>query len=326
MKAAPLLIAFLLATAIAPASARGDLILRSSTSRVRLSENWGTETITLHYWILRTPENILQDAVFVYGDLQGVTVFDNKGELDFREENWGAFRVVEFDLREPLKAGDISIVTIEFRKAASVADEKRRYEIRYLWRTIPLNIRVMAILPKEYKFTLQAGEDTSVSTINGEWRLEWSKERENHFFAAISFELKFLGELGDTEGIPGPPLPPYVPLAAAILVLLVTAGVSAMLRPTMPKPIPPKPARRFSREDVRRMMLMLTGHERKVVEVLLKEDNLTQRVLCDRTKIPKATMSRVLQRLENKGIISRMGVGASKRVLLTRWARRWRVK
>jgi hypothetical protein len=296
---------------------------------VRLSENWGAETITLHYWILQTPENVLQDAVLISGDPRDVTVCDNEGELEnFREENWGAFRVIEFDLRESLKAGDMSIVTIEFRKDASVVDGKRRYEIRYLWRTTPLNIGVVATLPKEYKFTLQTGENTSVTTVNGEWRLEWLKGRENHFFVAISFEPKPPEELGDAEswGIPGPPLQPYVPLAAAILVLLITAGISAMFRPTVPKPIPPKPTRAFSREDVRRMMLMLTGHERKVVEVLLKEDNLTQRVLCDRTRIPKATMSRVLQRLENKGIIGRVGVGASKRVLLTRWAKRWRVK
>lgn len=61
-----------------------------------------------------------------------------------------------------------------------------------------------------------------------------------------------------------------------------------------------------------------------MVKQLFKKDNVTQRVLCERTGIPKATMSRVLQRLENKGIVSRAGYGASKRVLLTKWTKRWR--
>ena len=70
--------------------------------------------------------------------------------------------------------------------------------------------------------------------------------------------------------------------------------------------------------------MMLTEQERKVVNDLIKKDNLAQRELCNLTTIPKATMSRIMQRLERKGVVIRKGRGASKRVLLTRWARRWR--
>ena len=71
---------------------------------------------------------------------------------------------------------------------------------------------------------------------------------------------------------------------------------------------------------------MLTVHERKVVGELIKEDNLTQMELCSRTNTPNATMSRTLQRLEGKGVVRRRGYGLSKRVLLTRWAKRCKGK
>jgi len=60
------------------------------------------------------------------------------------------------------------------------------------------------------------------------------------------------------------------------------------------------------------------------VKELIKKDNLTQKTLCDKTDIPKATMSRLLRRLESKRIAERFSRGASKRVLLTKWAKRLR--
>jgi uncharacterized membrane protein len=287
--------------------------------------------MTLDYWIVEVGENALQDSILVYGEPWAVSVRDNEGPLEnVSEENWGAFRVIKFNMRETLKAGSTSTITIEFTKATSALDGRYRYEIRYLWSTRPITATITASLSEEYEFTVE-GENTSVSSTNGEWRFLWLKAEENHFFAAVTFGPR----TSENRGVvvpgkaPGPFILYYLPLMGALVVLLVAAAIAMKFRPTVLKPAaPPRVGRPrvFSKEDVRKLMLMLTEHERKVVEVLLERDNLTQRALCDRTKIPKATMSRVLQRLENKGIVGRTGFGASKRVLLTRWARRWRTK
>ncbi len=139
---------------------------------------------------------------------------------------------------------------------------------------------------------------------------------------------------GDEEFTTSPlmlaPLSPYIVFLAGVATSLAAVGAFLKIKSTMkpkekiPKKVELPPA--LPKEDVRKILGMLTAHERKIVEELIKKDDLTQKALCDKTGIPKATMSRILQRLENKGIISRMGYGVSKRVSLTKWARGWRSK
>jgi uncharacterized membrane protein len=321
-----------------PASA-DSLAVENCTSRVEISENWGKETITLEYLILQVGENALRDSIFIHGTPSGITVRDAEGPLEnLSIENWGAFRVIEYNLRETLGWLDRSTVTIEFTKTTSNLDGSYRYEIKYLWSTTPRRVRVTAVLPQGYEITRVEGENVDPSRIDDRWQLEWFEERDNYFFAAITFvkPLENVTPGGQEplenvtqEGpeIPSPPVPHYLLLVISFAAFLTIAAVVIKLRPAILKlGAPPrmKRPRAFSKEDIRRLLSMLTEHEKRVIEVLLERDNLTQRALCDETRIPKATMSRVLQRLENKGIVSRVGYGASKRVLLTRWARRWR--
>jgi uncharacterized membrane protein len=197
----------------------------------------------------------------------------------------------------------------------------------------------MVALSGEYvRYTTDPPEDDT-SIEENKLQLRWYRVQENRFHATITFGKK--AATPENQGVeqpastlpsspsPQPPITsPYVFLLVAVAACLATTGAFLKVYPGIKARAPPrvKRPRAFSKEDVRRMMLLLTEHERKVMDVLFKKDNLTQRTLCEQTGIPKATMSRVLQRLESKGMITRTGFGASKRVLLTRWARRWRVK
>ncbi len=139
---------------------------------------------------------------------------------------------------------------------------------------------------------------------------------------------------GDEEFTTSPlmlaPLSPYLVFLAGVATSLAAVGAFLKIKSTR------KPKEKISKkvelpptlpkEDVKKILGMLTAHEKKIVEELIKKDDLTQKALCDKTGISKATMSRILQRLEDKGIISRMGYGVSKRVSLTKWARGWRGK
>jgi len=230
------------------------------------------------------------------------------------------------DLRETLMAGDRSTVYIEFTKPTATTSGGYRYEIRYLWKTVPVSSQIIATLPSEYPLYGMSENASSTSISDGKLQLRWYSVQENQFFTAVTFGKQATSD-NQNGGAPVETSSTNILLLLAASGSLAAAGAFLKIRTLKNKaktPLEVKRPRGLSREDVRKIMGMLTNHERKVVAVLVKKDNLTQRVLCDRTGIPKATMSRVLQRLENKGIVAREGSGASKRVLLTRWSKRWK--
>lgn len=312
------------------AGAQGVILLNGSTSHIDISENSAHEKITLNYVVSQVGENAIKDSIYVYGTLSDVTVYDTEGALIHSENVEGGFTVITFNLRETLKAGDRSTVTIEFTKATSTVDTDLRYEIWCLWNTTPNSIQIIVALPEEYTLYKTSENASSTSVSDGKLQLGWSSVQENQFYTTVTFAGKSTvpeNQEGEQPAVTSPLS--YVFLLLAAAASLATTGAFLKVRPLKPRVKIPRKVKRprgLSKEDVRRMLVMLTSHERKVVNVLIRKDNLTQQALCDRTGIPKATMSRVLQRLENKGIVSRAGYGASKRVLLTKWARRWRVK
>ena len=310
------------------AGAEGTLLLNESTSHIDISENFGQVKITLNYVVSQAGENAIRDLIYVYGTISNVSVYDSSGALPHFENIEGGFTVISFDLRETLIAGDRSTVYVEFTKPTATTGGSYRYEIRYLWKTVPVSSQVIAALPSEYTLYGMSENASSTSISDGKLQLRWSRVQENQFFTAITFGKQSTVSDNQAETTP-------VETSSTNILLLLTAAISLAVVGTFLKirtlkskakaPQGVKRPRGLHREDVRKIIGMLTTHEKKVVAVLLKKDNLTQRVLCDRTGIPKATMSRVLQRLENKGIVAREGFGASKRVMLTRWSKRWKV-
>jgi uncharacterized membrane protein len=333
----PLGLLILLVT-IQTAGAQDALFLGESTSYVEISENSGHERIVLNYVVMQAVENALRDSIYIPGDLSNVTVRGARGTLT-PYENVRSFNTITLYLPETVKEGDRCVVTIEFDKATTTVNTSYWYEVSYVWGTTPVSVHIVATLSGKYvRYTTDPPEDDT-SIEENKLQLRWYRVQENRFRATITFGKKAvaLENQGGEQSVPALPLPsgsqppitsPYVFLLVTVAACLVTTGALLKVRPRLGARVPPKikRPRAFSKEDVRRLLSMLTEHERKVMGVLLKRDNLTQRILCEQTSIPKATMSRVLQRLENKGIITRTGIGASKRVLLTRWARRWKRK
>lgn len=317
--------------ATAQSASAQELLLNSSISHIDISENSASEKITLNYVVSEVGENALEDSLLVYGTLPSVSVYDTEGTLESSvEPAGGGFSRIKFDLRKTLMAGDLSTVTVEFTKTTTSLDGNYSYDIRYRWNTQPNVHQIIATFPEGYTF-LSASENTSsIYTSDSNLNARWSGVQENQFQVEITFGVKSQPSENQEGGqLRGAPSPPYVLMLAAVAGALAAVGAFLKFRPRRPGVKVARKVRRppvVSKEDVRRMLGMLTEHERKVVKELVRRDNLTQRVLCDRTGIPKATMSRVLQRLENKGIVSRIGYGASKRVLLTKWAQRWRCK
>ena len=71
-----------------------------------------------------------------------------------------------------------------------------------------------------------------------------------------------------------------------------------------------------SSEEVQILLRSLKDNERRVVECLHEFGEMTQTELSARTGIPKSTLSRILQSLEERGIVERYSSGMSKTVRL----------
>lgn len=331
-RACIVVLALLIALIAVPTTAsQGILLLNESTTHVDLSENVGHETITLNYVVAQADEN-LTDYIQIFGTVTNVVVSDSSGALAHTENSSGGFTRIDFDLRNTLQDGDRSTVTIEFDKGTSTLGASFRYEIRCLWGTTPVSSQIIAILPENYELYDVSENTSSTSVSDGNLQLRWSIVQENQFYSAVTFGSKQTSS--DNQPVSSPPSESsslqYVALIAGIASVLLMSGVFLKFNPLKPKtpqklPRAVQRAKGFSRDDVRKMMAMLTAQEKKVMENLLKKDNITQRILSEKAGIPKATMSRVLQRLEQKGMIARTGLGSSKRVLLTRWTGRWRI-
>jgi len=65
-----------------------------------------------------------------------------------------------------------------------------------------------------------------------------------------------------------------------------------------------------------KLLKFFKGLERKIVEVLIKEGEINQAELAEKTKIPKSSLSRILVDLEWRGVVFRYNKGMSKMVKL----------
>ena len=309
--------------AVPSASAVGSLSLNEAIVLIDISEDYGQEQITLHYVVLGDWDNAPQDSITVPGTLSEVTVYDNAGVLDYTVENLDdGFTSVSFSFRSADISGAV-MITVEFLKLTEYTSEATSYSIGYQWGSVPINYNVTAILPVEYTLYGYPADSLIMEDIEGDLRMRWSGSSTAEFQSAVNF-------MGESE-LPTAPSTSSVDESAIYFSMFASAGITGVAVFLFMRMKPSMVAGSGKREeiagkDAERIIKMLTAHERKVIIELMKEDNLTQRAICDRTEIPKATMSRVLQRLERKGIVRREGFGASKRVLLTNWAKRWKIK
>ena len=69
-------------------------------------------------------------------------------------------------------------------------------------------------------------------------------------------------------------------------------------------------------DDRAGLLKILKGNEKKVIEALIEYGEMNQADLSARTGIPKSTLSRILQDLEDRSLIFRYNYGMSKMVKL----------
>ena len=209
---------------------------------------------------------------------------------------------------------------MEFTKGVETSEEGYSYTIGYGWKILPMTYCVVARLPQDHAL-LSTSENARIYIQDEALHLKWFKVLENSFQTKITFE--YSPRKAPEEAFP------YVALVAICVILLLVSGTILKVRAARrPKEAIPREVLKpeVPKKEVERVLKLLTDHERKVIKELLRKDKLTQRALCDRTGIPKATMSRVLKRLEGKGVVARVGHGFRKQVMLTRWSRRWKHK
>ncbi|MEW6221970.1 MAG: MarR family transcriptional regulator [Candidatus Hadarchaeota archaeon] len=294
-------------------------------SGVEISDNSGLEKAAMEYTILQQGEN-LSDILEIWAPISNVSVRDSAGILthtDNSSENWSR---VTFYFRSGLAAGDRSTVTIEFTKTVTPAENGKSYTVGYRWSRAPLTSRTITKLPRNSALLGTEVTPSSVYTSDGALNVRWFKVLENSFKSWVTFEESVAppSENSATPPQTGDDVP--VPaLIAAIILSFLLAGV--IIYKARPKPQPGRVAEQklpVSPEEVKKILTLLTDNERAVTNHLLRQDDMAQKVLCEKTGIPKATMSRTIKSLEAKKIVKQTGHGAWKRVHLTRWAKQWK--
>lgn len=329
------LLAILIAFIVAPAcSGQGPLLLVKSDSYVSIGENLAREKVILGYVVSQSPENIPQDNLRIRGAVSSVSVYDSEGGLsfsvDYLENGWS---LIGYSLRDTtLKAGDRSEVTIEFTKTVENLGGNRVYKIQYRWSMPPTSYQVIAKLPKGSSLKSTSENPSEFYRKNGSQYMRYSGYMMSSFQTHIVFTPPLEEQVPEGEQVPGEwqqveekMLLPYVVLAIAAVVCVFALWAIRRTRAVKPPmKVPRRVPEAMPRPDVEKILRMLHENERKVVEELIREDNLTQATLCGRTGIPKSTMSRILAGLEHKGVVRRVGYGMSKKVMLTEWARGWK--
>jgi uncharacterized membrane protein len=300
-------------------------------SSVEISENYGREEVTLEYTILQPGEN-LGDYIDIKGEISNVNVRDPEGMLEHSTETVeNDFSRVTFSFREGLGTGDRTTVIVSFKKGVKSADDENAYTIGYKLTRIPHTFRVILRLHSRYSLLSTSENASEIYLSDNFLHVKWFRVLENSFETEVRFKQVYSPPTENQRETPAAALPTrgqethtFIQLIAVAAVLVLIGAIIAITRPPKP-PAPEMPRlKKMPKREVRKVMRLLTNPEKKVVAQLLKRDNLTQKTLCQKTGIPKATMFRTLQRLENKGIVKRVGFGAGKRVLLTRWAKRWK--
>ena len=322
------LLVILIALMVAPTgSGQASLLLIKSDSYVSIGENLARERVILEYAVSQSPENILRDNLRIRGAISSVSVYDLEGRLsfsvDYLENGWS---LVRYTLRDTLRAGDRTQVTIEFMKAVENIGGNRAYKIQYRWSTPPTSYQVIVKLPKGSSLTSTSENPSEFYTENESQYMRYSGVMMSSFQTYIVFTAP-----PPEEALPpaeeqrvDQPLLLYVVLAIAAVASLISVWAIRKTRVVKPPKAPERAPEVMPRVDIEKILGMLHENERKIIEELIKEDGLTQAILCGRTGIPKAIMSRVLQGLEGKGLVRRVGYGMSKKVMLTGLAKQWK--
>ncbi|MFN4133664.1 MAG: MarR family transcriptional regulator, partial [Candidatus Hadarchaeales archaeon] len=296
-----------------------------SESDIVIEENSAQETLLMEYAAIGSAENA-SDTLIITGEPLNLRIQDNSGrDLAYEiatRENSTTITFSGFSLT----SGERYVITLKFTKPVTDSENGKFYLVGYRWSVAPMLSKVSAKLPAGAKLLKAIPSPSSISSSNSSLNLKWIATLENHFSADISFQLAARPPPSENNNFPlnhSAETPLWILLPVAVIAAIL-GGIIAMLAFRRKVEIPPelttKPT--ISEADRERIMALLSEPEKAVIKELFREDNLLQKTLCERTGIPKATMSRTLKRLEAKGLARRTGFGAGKRTQLTRWGKK----
>jgi uncharacterized membrane protein len=311
-----------------PAASGQGALLNYSDAIVDISENSAYEKIVLTYVISESPGPSISDTIRVDGALENISVHDLKGALFASDNFQEGSTTIRYYLRSPYRPGARHYVTIQFTKPGRYTGENCTYTVNYQWGMIPQGYKIVVRFPPGAS-DVTTTENALTHMENNRLYMSWSGSLRNEFYARLGFSTVE----AKAPTVEGENVAPHVeehvrevlsPVGLAALlgaVVIAGIGVLMMLRarrlirqakqasgPTLPK------------EGAKKLLGILTASERKVMEELLKRGGLTQAELSV-TEIPKPTMSRIVWRLENKGVVRRVDYGMSKKVVPADWVK-----
>ena len=222
--------------------------------------------------------------------LRDLRISVNEKEAEYNLYSLNGTTRITIYLPSGLETGDIARIDVSFMTTYITAKAFEKWMLFF-----------QAYLPIEagkinYDVNLPLGAmvDTSINNItglkvisDGEYlEMLWSEEKTREVNVKVTFVSG--GFIVKSETLP----------------YLIAIPVSMLIGYLLSR----LPRKRMVAEDV---LSVLPQREAAVIKLVLKEENVTQQMIADYLKMPKSSLSRLLDDMERRGLIRRVNIGNS---------------
>jgi len=278
------------------------------------------------------------DSVGVHSNPTNIEIVDSERNLTYtlKKDNGSDETIINYKFGSMLMGGDKYTVTVTFDRDLEKPADNYAYILAYRWNNTPLHLNVLLKLSGGYEYYNSLKQPDAIFPDEDNLVLQWADYASSRFLTRVTFGEREIippeNETNETaydgsgaveptnyniEYIEEPKNDDWKKYAFIPIVLIVIIlSVFIHLRIKKSKQEKKKEIHDFAAEKIESI---LSEAEFAIVSELRAENDLTQAELCRRTQIPKSTMSRTLDKLEDKGILKRMGYGMSNRVRLMKW-------
>jgi len=274
-------------------------------------------------------------SIGVHSNPTNIEIFDSERNLTYaiKKDNGSDETLINYKFGSMLMEGDKYTVTITFDRNLEKPADNYAYILAYRWNNTPLHLNVLLKLSGGYEYYNSLKQPDAIFPDEDNLVLQWADYASSRFLTRVTFgereivpiESKTNETAYDGSGaveptndnIEEPENDDWKKYAVIPLILIVIIlFIFIHLRIKKSKQEKKKEIHDFAAKKIESA---LSEAEFAIVSELRAENDLTQAELCRRTQIPKSTMSRTLDKLEDKGIVKRMGYGMSNRVRLMKW-------
>ncbi len=267
-------------------------------------------------------------SILLIKNVHDLRILDSEGNsLQYDSKIIDNKRLVTFYLREPQKGQEIEILYGTQYLTSKIADVWR---IEFCSTATPRYTIVKINFPENTRIT-------SLEPINLFWtplkNSLWLYPQISNFCFNSTYRYGDKGDLiipkpTTTTTLSSEPLPPNNNLYIAIILLIFVVGFLSFIYKKRSKKVA---VEQESRQDVRdtegeerrvnpSIINMLNENEKRIVDMLKKHDEeITQAYIYKTTGIPKASLSDIMKKLEQRNIIYRRKDGRTKWIKLKEW-------